>query len=70
MRKHELQDHKGQREEWGMRANKHYLDDPLGRQNNESVCLEYRRKGNPSSILDSKSEHHQPRIPRLVVSTE
>ena len=53
-----------------MRAKKHYLNDPLVRQNTEGVCLEYRRKKNPSSILNSKSEHHQPRIPRLVVSTE
>ena len=47
MRKHELQDHKGQKAEWGMRAKKHYLNDPLGRQNNEGVCLKYRRKKNP-----------------------
>ena len=70
MRKHELLDHGGQKAEWGMRAKRHYLNDPLGRQNNEGVCLENRRKTMPASILNSKSEHHQPRIPRLIVSTE
>ena len=67
MWKHEQNEHGGQRADWGMRALRHFVDDPMGRTCNEGVRIEEYSNKDPSSLLNSRSEHHLNHIPRLMV---
>jgi hypothetical protein len=67
MWKHEQIDHGGASVEWGMKALQHYLNDPLGRQANERVRIDDSYRREPSAVLNSRSEHHQNHIPRLMI---
>ena len=67
MWKHQQNKHRGEDAEWGMRALRHFVGDPVGRTCNEQVRIDEYSSKEPDSLLNSRSEHHQTHIPRLMV---